>query len=58
MSIVQVVIHSFELIFSLTGAEVHSGVTMDSVEARAVVRFLYLEGRTPKEIFSEMKETF
>ena len=31
---------------------------MKSVEARAVIRFLYLKGRTPKETFDEMKETY
>ncbi len=31
---------------------------MDSVEARAVIRFLYLKGRTRKETFDEMKETY
>lgn len=31
---------------------------MEPVECRAVIRFLYLKGRTPKETFDEMKETY
>ena len=29
---------------------------MEKVEYRAVIRFLYLKGRTPTEAFDEMKE--
>ena len=31
---------------------------MEPVECRAVIRFLYLKGRTPTETFDEMKETY
>ncbi|XP_076053595.1 protein GVQW3-like [Oratosquilla oratoria] len=31
---------------------------MEPVECRAVIRFLYLKGRTPQETFDEMKETY
>ena len=31
---------------------------MEPVECRAVIQFLYLKGRTPKETFDEMKETY
>lgn len=31
---------------------------MVPVECRAVIRFLYLKGRTPQETFDEMKETY
>lgn len=31
---------------------------MEQVEYRAVIRFLYLRGRTPRETFDEMKETY
>ena len=31
---------------------------MEPVEYRAVIRFLYLKGRTPKETFDEMKATY
>ena len=31
---------------------------MEQVEYRAVIRFLYLKGRTPTEAFDEMKEVY
>ena len=31
---------------------------MEQVEYRAVIRFLYLKGRTPREAFDEMKEVY
>ena len=31
---------------------------MEPVECRAVIRFLYLNGRTPRETFDEMKKTY
>ena len=31
---------------------------MEPVECRAVIRFLYLKGRTLQETFDEMKETY
>lgn len=31
---------------------------MEPVECRAVIRFLYLRGRTPRETFDEMKDTY
>ena len=31
---------------------------MEPVECLAVIRFLYLKGRTPQETFDEMKETY
>lgn len=31
---------------------------MEPVECRAVIRFLYLKGRTPRETFDEMKVTY
>ena len=34
-----------------------SGI-METVEYRAVIRFLFLKGRTPTETFNEMKETY
>ena len=40
------------------GHRVEEGVKMEAVEYRAVIRFLFLKGRTPKETFGEMKETY
>jgi len=31
---------------------------MEPVECRAVIRFLYLKGRTPKKTFDEINETY
>lgn len=31
---------------------------MDAVEYRAVIKFLYLKGRTPRETFDEIKEVY
>lgn len=31
---------------------------MDAVEYRAVIKFLYLKGRTPRETFDETKEVY
>ena len=49
--------------FWFTGVWTELGVKwtrceMEPVECRAVIRFLYLKGRTPKETFDEMKETY